>query len=378
MELNMKKFKKIIYLGLLSAFMMSAVACSKDTTQNTSDESTSAAGEVDNSLFDEVVVTIGDQEIKYSEAMIYFNLIQAQYESYYGPEIWTYDLGGQTFGDMVKQEIMSMMTQTKVISDHAADYNVTITEDDEALIKQYANELYTGITEEDRTRLGITEEIAEQFYRDNKLYEKVYDAATMDVDTEVSDEEAKQVTVQHLLIKTQKTDAAGATVDFTEAEKAEALKKAQDLLAQAKETDDFYALAEANTEDSSVEYTFGKGEMVAEFEEAAFAMKPGDISELVETEYGYHILYCVSDFDEDATLEKKEEIITTRQNAAFQELYETWEPNYEVKVNDEVWDAITFESATTEESDAATESTAATTETTASGAESSAAETKAE
>ncbi|MDF2951720.1 MAG: hypothetical protein K0S18_1303 [Anaerocolumna sp.] len=354
MELNMKKFKKIIYLGLLSAFMMSAVACSKDTTQNTSDESTSAAGEVDNSLFDEVVVTIGDQEIKYSEAMIYFNLIQAQYESYYGPEIWTYDLGGQTFGDMVKQEIMSMMTQTKVISDHAADYNVTITEDDEALIKQYANELYTGITEEDRTRLGITEEIAEQFYRDNKLYEKVYDAATMDVDTEVSDEEAKQVTVQHLLIKTQKTDAAGATVDFTEAEKAEALKKAQDLLAQAKETDDFYALAEANTEDSSVEYTFGKGEMVAEFEEAAFAMKPGDISELVETEYGYHILYCVSDFDEDATLEKKEEIITTRQNAAFQELYETWEPNYEVKVNDEVWDAITFESATTEESDAAT------------------------
>ncbi|MDF2473741.1 MAG: hypothetical protein K0R21_1523 [Anaerocolumna sp.] len=377
MELNMKKFKKIIYLGLLSVFMMSAVACSKDAEQNTAEESTSAAEEVDDSLFEKVVVTVGDHEIKYSEAMIYMNLIQAQYESYYGPDIWSYDLGGQTFGDMVKQEIMNMMTQTKVVSDHADEYSVTITEEDEALIKQYASELYSGISEEDRTRFGITEEIAQQFYRDNKLYEKVYDAATMDVDTNVSDEEAKQVTVQHMLVKTQKTDEAGNTVDFTEEEKAEALKKAQDLLAQAKETDDFYTLAEANTEDSNVEYTFGTGEMVPEFEEVAFSMKPGDISDIVETDYGYHILYCVSDFDEDATLEKKEEIITSRQNTAFQELYETWEPNYEVKVNDEIWDTITFESAAaTEETEATTETTAATTETTA--AETTAAETKAE
>ncbi|MDF2610922.1 MAG: hypothetical protein K0R92_2396 [Lachnospiraceae bacterium] len=373
----MKKFKKIIYLGLLSAFMMSAVACSKDAEQNTAEESTSAAEEVDDSLFEKVVVTVGDHEIKYSEAMIYMNLIQAQYESYYGPDIWSYDLGGQTFGDMVKQEIMNMMTQTKVVSDHADEYSVTITEEDEALIKQYASELYSGISEEDRTRFGITEEIAQQFYRDNKLYEKVYDAATMDVDTNVSDEEAKQVTVQHMLVKTQKTDEAGNTVDFTEEEKAEALKKAQDLLAQAKETDDFYTLAEANTEDSNVEYTFGTGEMVPEFEEVAFSMKPGDISDIVETDYGYHILYCVSDFDEDATLEKKEEIITSRQNTAFQELYETWEPNYEVKVNDEIWDTITFESAAaSEETEATTETTATSTETTA--AETTAAETKAE
>lgn len=374
----MKKItKKIAYLGLITSIMVFAVACSKSgdkknngtsTTQETDEKGTDEkVTEVDNKLFEKEVVSVGDKKVLYSEAMAYFKSFQAQVEAQYGPDVWGYDFGGgQTFEQLAKQDIMNMMVQNKIISEKADKFKVSISEDEEAQLKDNTTNFLSGITEEDKAAYGITEEVVANIFRDDLLKQKVYEAATLDVDTEVSDEEAKQITIQHLLIKTQKTDENGKTVDFTAEQKAEARKKAEKLLKEAKETDDFNKLAEANTEDSNVEYTFGKGEMVKEFEEAAFTMKPGEVSDIVETDYGYHILYCVSDFNEDATQEQKEEIIANRQSEAFQKLYDEWYKEVNVKVNDEVWDSLTFisEEAKAEAADKAAEEEKATGETT--------------
>jgi len=349
----MKKIaKKLMYLGLLASITVFAVACSKpgkkdnngSTSQGAEGKETDEKGtETDNKLFGKEVVSVGNKKVLYSEAMAYFKSFQAQMEAQYGSDIWGYDFGGgQTFEELAKQDIMNMIVQNKIISDKAGSFNVSVSEDEEAEIKEYTTKFLAGITDEDKAAYGITEEVVTNILKDDLLKQKVYEAATLDVDTEVSDEEAKQITIQHLLVKTQKKDENGKTVDFTEKEKAEARKKADNLLKEAKETDDFYKLAEANTDDSSVEYTFGKGEMVKPFEEAAFAMKPGEVSNIVETDYGFHILYCVSDFDEDATQEQKEQIISKRQSDAFQKLYEEWNKDTDIKVNNEIWDSITF------------------------------------
>lgn len=86
----------------------------------------------------------------------------------------------------------------------------------------------------------------------------------------------------------------------------EAKKKAEDVLAEVKKGDkSFEDLAKEYSGDSTAQDGgdlgyFGKGAMVPEFENAAFALKVGETSDLVLTEYGYHIIKVTDQVKDDA------------------------------------------------------------------------------
>ena len=97
----------------------------------------------------------------------------------------------------------------------------------------------------------------------------------------------EQVRASHILLKTEGKDDAAVKA------------KAEDLLKQARAGADFADLARKNSEDDAsaknggdLDY-FGRGRMVPEFDTAVFAMAPGQISDLVKTQYGYHIIKLV-------------------------------------------------------------------------------------
>ncbi len=297
----------------------------------------------------ELMLMVGDTKVYYNEAMVYLKSAQENYETDYGNNIWQADIlgNGDTFGSMIKDEVIRQITEIKVIRAEAAKEGLSLTEEELADANAYAKEHYEGLTSQDIDKYLITEELLRQIYADNLLAEKVFEHETINVDNEVSDLEAKQITVQQMLIYSTGQDEQGKTVPLSAEEKAEAYEKVQNLLEQAKTAEDFYALAETNSESDQIEYTFGRGQGPEEFsdsfEQAAFTLKTGQVSNIITTDYGWHILYCVSDNNVDATIQKKEEIIDGRRSELFANLYAGWTENYDVIVNSEAWDTVSFE-----------------------------------
>jgi peptidyl-prolyl cis-trans isomerase D len=81
---------------------------------------------------------------------------------------------------------------------------------------------------------------------------------------------------------------------------AAAKRKAEDLLARAQKGEDFAKLANENSDDPSGKGTggqlppFGHGQMVPEFEQAAFDMKPGEIRGPIKTQFGFHVIKLIA------------------------------------------------------------------------------------
>src|SRR5687767_2572714 len=97
----------------------------------------------------------------------------------------------------------------------------------------------------------------------------------------------EQVRASHILLET-----AGKN-------DADVRKRAEEVLKQVKSGADFAELAKKTSEDKGsaanggdLDY-FGRGRMVPEFEQAAFSMQPGQISDLVKSQFGYHIIKVV-------------------------------------------------------------------------------------
>ena len=112
----------------------------------------------------------------------------------------------------------------------------------------------------------------------------------------------EQVRASHILIKVD----PGAE----EAKKAEARTKIESVQAKLKKGEDFGALAKEYSEGPSGPKGgdlgfFGRGQMVKPFEEAAFSMKPGQVSGMVETRFGYHLI-MVAERTPESTLSYEE------------------------------------------------------------------------
>lgn len=276
------------------------------------------------------------------EIMVYLTNIQNQYESVYGEEIWNTNLEGITLEENVKDIALAQIAQIKTMNLMAEQYDVALTKEEKEQVKNAAQDYYASLNATEIERMGVNENTISSLYSEYALAKKVYQYIIKDINPEISDDEARTITVQHILLKTYALDGTGKKIEYTDSAKQDAYQTACEVLEKARAGEDFDELIRRYSEDDKATYSFGKGEMEKAFEKAAFNLGNGEISDIVETEYGYHIIKCISTFDKEETDSNKVKIVEQRKEEVFGQEYDAFVATLTRKLNEDLWEEVRF------------------------------------
>lgn len=307
------KFYRAAALLGVAAMMISALAgCGKNT------KVVLTAGLKKNEVF-----RIANASCTLPEVMIYLTNMQNQYESVYGSKIWDASDGQLSLEQEEREQVLTQLARIKVMNLLAQEKEVTLDDKEKERAAAAGKEYFSSLNNTEVTSLGATQELVTKMYEEYALAEKVYQTIVENVNPEISDDEARTITVDIIRV----SDSA----------------KASQVLAKAREEGtDFETLAQTESEDPAVTQSFGKGEVSEALEKAAFNLGKDEISDVVEADGSYYILKCISTFDEAQTRANKEKILKQRQSEAFDSEYTAFEQTLVRQLNDELWNSITM------------------------------------
>lgn len=301
--------KKAGIILLLVMAMMAFTACGNDAKTDTND-----------------VATIGDVKISQKQVDEYatlFYFTQGYDLSQVEDETQLAAVKSMVLSDMVTLEVIKLYYQDskdKVLPE-------TIDEDQKAFLEE------TKTNEEVKTFLtdnGISEDTLTRFFL-NQYYNVAFfneiEAGMPNLEQDIKDyyeankEEFKldQVEASHILVKTE--------------------QEAKQILADLKAGGDFATIAKEKSIDTGSAVNggelgfFDRNTMVTEFSDVAFALKPGEISDPVKSEFGYHIIKVTDKKDGYQTLEEATESIRTNLiGTAFETKVAQLKEEYKVKL----------------------------------------------
>lgn len=286
------------------------------------------------------VFRVDDMTCSRTEMLVYISNIAGEYVDVYGRDIFEASVEGETLGENVKQLALAKVSQVKVINLLALDRGVEPTEELLSVINEATDEYLESISEEELSRYQIDRDKIYDMYYEYGMSKLMYSTIIKDINPEISDDEARTITVEHILLKTFDIDENGNRVELDSFTKEEKKRLAEELVQRIEGGENFETLAAEYSEDENLTYAFGKGEMDAVFENAAFNLSGGEVSGVVETEFGYHIIKCISTFNREITDENKVKILKNRRDQAFRDIYDDFEENVSRELNDKIFDSL--------------------------------------
>lgn len=319
------------------------------------DNATDVAQEVLGFPNDTVLLTVNGADVTAEEYLYWLGNMTSYYDmmmSMYGSSLnldEAVDSDGTTWGEQLKEIAYQNAVLIAVTPEAAARNGVTLDDEDLAELRQqresniesagseakYAYQLQ-GMNISDETSFGLDLTSAlftklEETYTQKLLTAGGAEALT-DEDVAAYVEETGLLRAKHILLLTKDPDTGE---DYDDAKKAEQKAKAEDILAKLREDPaQFDTLMNENSEDSGLSsypdgYLFGPNEMVTEFEEGTRALAVGEISELVESTYGYHIILRLDADCEESRQECAESKFNEMMSAVVESAVVEKKPEYD-------------------------------------------------
>ena len=306
----------------------------------------------------DVAVTVGDTEITGAEANFYARYTQAQYETYYagymGDDMWNSEAEeGQSYEEFVKDSILDQLEDMVLLEQHMDEYDISLSDAEKQAIQEAADQFDETNGLDAKEKVSGDVDTVERIMTLMSIQEKMMDAIQAGVDTEVSDEEAAQKSMQYVFFSSQTTDSAeGTDVSEEDAETedmqeivAETAKAQAESFAEAvKDQADFAAYAsEQGLEAQTATFDADSVSPAAEVVEAADKLQEGETTGMIETDGGYYVARVTSLFDQAATDAEKQNIVAERKTELYNDTCDGWKEETDIKVNNRVWDKIDFQ-----------------------------------
>lgn len=363
----MKKMNGKIACGILASAILAG--------------SFSGCGKLDGT---QTVATVDGEKVTLGLANYIVRDQQAQMESYYQMMAQSYGMDmstmqiwdektedGKTIGESTKDDAMQTIHTLYAMKSHADEYDVTISEEEKSKIDEAAKSFMEANSAETLEKLAVSEGDIVTYLELLTYRQKLHDPMVADVDQEVSEKEANQSTVSVVKFSTAGTekDDEGNTIELTEEEKKAKKEQAQQLLDKLKASEnvaeaDMDAMAQeidenlyaytpsfttAGSEDDTLEQSVINA--VADLEDGQL------VQEVVEGVDAYYVVRLDKKLDEEATANKKESIISEREQEQYDKLVEDWTKDSKLEVEKNVWkkvevtDSVSFQYKPAEQSE---------------------------
>ncbi len=318
---NSRTFRLTALLLLL--VMLTAVGCG----QGESSDIRIVKPLAENELFkiDEEICTV-------SEAMVLMAAQKKVVEDVYGPEIWAVQLDGVTFEENIKESLKDFLARMTCMKLMAEENQITLSTEEKQQMQNCTDTYWSQLTEEEKAALGTDKEEIQELFTSYYYYNKLMEVLTSDLETEISDNDARIMQAEYLYVAKNGKNQTSAM---------------QKILKKAKKTDDFLEVAETYSEKSEYTISIARGQLPEEIEEAVFALADQEISEVLEAEDGYYIVYCLEDYDREATAKHKEELINARKEEHFTQQYDAFVKNLTAQFHDSAWEKLSLEELVT-------------------------------
>ncbi len=266
--------------------VMAVAAIAQEPTEQPSQEN-APQGEIN-----PVVMTVNGEAIHAAEISLVMQRIGSQMQQ----------RGGEVDQQQLVQAAQQQVVDTKLLAQEARERGVTLPEDHVEKIMAQIQQQAGGAEALEQALLqgGMTMDGFKQSIVEGELARAMV-SEEVGADIEVSEEEIasfyesnserfvnpEEVHARHILIK--------SPADATESEIEDARKRAEAARQRALDGEDFATLAEEISEGPSAVRGgdlgfFSQERMVPAFGEAAFAMEPGEISDIVKTQFGFHVI----------------------------------------------------------------------------------------
>lgn len=301
------------------------------------------------------VATVNGTEIPLGIVSLSARQQQAQTEAFYlslmgsSGDIWDTEAEeGVTYGEQLVDQVLDDVELMYIMREKAPDYDVEVTEEDQAAIEEAAAAFMEENDEETIQALGVDEEMVKTYLELTTYRQRIYDPVVADVDTEMNEEEVQQSSFTYVSI-----NFSGE--DLTEDEVQEKKDQAQDILDKmledpsadmdeiAKESDDTYsALSGSFTTNESDNEEVGDTTYPDEVIEALRTLEDGEVYDsVVETDTNCYVLRLDEKNDEEATESKKESIISTRESNLYLETTQGWMEEADITEDEDVLSTLT-------------------------------------